>query len=280
MTITLFFNTKKRMKTFIASVSLVFFTLIIAGCGGPQQTASVEKTENGITVILPDEIEMIFVEIPAGAFTMGSPDDEKDRDDDENPQHKVTLSKPFYLGQFEVTQNQWTAIMPSNPSKYQNSDHPVDSVLWDDCQRFIDKLNSLGVGTFRLPTEAEWEYACRAKTSTRYYWGDDPHFVDMVDHAWFDYNSGRSTHPVGSKRPNPWGLYDMSGNVNEWCLDHYAPYTAAPKTDPLVDQGSLRIKRGGGFFDFSWNARSAARNPETDPSRLELLGLRVVREMK
>ncbi|MBZ0254484.1 formylglycine-generating enzyme family protein, partial [bacterium] len=172
------------------------------------------------------------------------------------------------------------ALMGANPSKYKNSDHPVDGVLWDDCQRFIEKLNTLHAGTFRLPTEAEWEYACRAGSATRYYWGDDNNFIDMPDYAWYDGNSGHSTHPVGAKQPNVWGLDDMSGNVNEWCQDFYAPYSSEPQTDPLAADGTIHIKRGGGFYDFAWNARSAARNPETNPTQLDLLGLRVVREVE
>ena len=268
------------MRPTYFNTSLFILLLVFSWGCGPNNAAKVETTDAGIEVVFSDGVKIEFVKIPAGAFVMGSPDAEKDRDDDESPQHEVTISKPFYLGQFEVTQKQWTALMSANPSKFKNPDHPVDSVLWDQCQHFIDRLNSLQAGVFRLPTEAEWEYACRAGTTTRYPWGDDLHFVDMPDYAWFDYNSSRSTHPVGSKQPNPWGLYDMSGNVNEWCQDFYAPYPSAPQTDPLIQEGSTRIKRGGGFYDFSWNARSAARNPETNPTQLELLGLRVVREME
>lgn len=255
----------------------IFLLLFSWGCG-PNNAAKVETTNAGIKVILPGDVKMAFVEIPAGNFMMGSPETEKDRDDDEGPQREVALSRPFYLGQYEVTQKQWAALMGANPSKFQNPDHPVDSVLWEQCQRFIEKLNTLNAGKFRLPSEAEWEYACRAGTTTRYYWSDDLNFVEMLGYAWFDNNSANSTHPVGLKKPNPWGLYDMNGNVNEWCQDYYAPYPSGPQTDPLAQEGSTRIKRGGGFYDFAWNARSAARNPETDPSSLELLGFRVVRE--
>ncbi|MBC7324568.1 MAG: formylglycine-generating enzyme family protein, partial [Moorella sp. (in: Bacteria)] len=134
-----------------------------------------------------------MVLIPAGTFMMGSPNNEQDRSSNEGPQHQVTLTKPFYLGKYEVTQAQWKAVMGSNPSYFRGNNLPVEQVSWNDCQTFIQRLNQLGQGTFRLPTEAEWEYACRAGTTTRFYWGDDPNYSQIGQYAWYDRNSNSQT---------------------------------------------------------------------------------------
>jgi formylglycine-generating enzyme required for sulfatase activity len=235
-----------------------------------------------VTVTLPGNVNMLFRRIPAGEFVMGSPSDEKYREkyrhDSEGPLHKVTISKPFYMGVYEVTQEQWGAIMGSNPSKFQKSmNHPVESVSWNDCQGYIAKLNKLNLGTFRLPTEAEWEYACRAGTTTRYYWGDDPNDFEIGEYAWYSMNSDKQTNEVGQKKPNAWGLYDMSGNVWEWCWDWYGGYDAGSVVDPLGRQtGSSRVKRGGSWDFHAESCRSADRygyNPDTTTNDL---GFRLV----
>ena len=195
--------------------------------------------------------EMTFEPIPAGAFTMGSPTDELGREDDEN-QHKVTLTKDFYLQRTEVTQNQWEAVMGYNPSRYSEcGDCPVDSVTWEKAQKFISRLNEMeGTDRYRLPTEAEWEYACRAESTTAFANGDitgtgcdDPN-LDVM--GWYCGNSDQETHPVAQKDPNAWGLYDMHGNACEWCQDRYDEYPNSPATDPTgPSSGFYRVLRGG-----------------------------------
>ncbi len=181
---------------------------------------------------ITNSIGMTFVLIPAGTFQMGSPAGEAGRDDDER-QHQVTISRPFYLQTTEVTQGQWQKVMGSNPAHFNKcgKDCPVESVSWNDAQEFIRKLNQMEkTDTYRLPTEAEWEWACRAKSTGRFSFGDSE--AGLKDYAWFDKNSAAKTQPVGQLKPNAWGLYDMHGNVWEWCRDWYGRYPAGPVTDP------------------------------------------------
>ena len=214
---------------------------------------------------------------------MGSPDSEQDRSSDEGPQHKVTLTKPFYIGKYEVTQGQWQAVMGSNPSKDYGMgyNYPVYYVTWDDSQKFIQKLNALGQGTFRMPTEAEWEYACRAGTKTRFYWGDDLSYTQIGEYAWYMDNSSLKTHEVGLKKPNAFGLYDMSGNMWEWCQDWYSAYLLNDQTDPSsVNGGTYRVLRGGCWYynGGDWDCRSAIRNNNcvTNDWTYNCFGLRLV----
>jgi formylglycine-generating enzyme required for sulfatase activity len=199
---------------------------------------------------------------PAGAFTMGSPANEVGRDADET-QHQVTLRDGFWLSRFEVTQSQWERVMGNNPSDFSGADRPVEMVSWEDVQEFLAELNSgfgFGGGEFRLPTEAEWEYACRAGTATRFYWGDDLDETAIDDYAWYADNSGTETQLVGGKLPNAWGLYDMSGNVYEWCQDWYDDYPDWPLNDPEgPEDGFDRVARGGGFDVQPSGVRSACR---------------------
>ncbi len=210
-----------------------------------------------LTVLLPGNVPLELVRIPAGTFMMGS----ESGDSDEKPVHEVTISKDFYLGKYEVTQAQWQAVMGSNPSHFGGNNLPVDSVSWNDCEKFITKLNQMYHGTFRLPTEAEWEYACRAGTTTDYYWENG----NIGDYAWYSSHSGSNiyTQEVGTKLPNEFGLYDMSGNVWEWCQDWYDSnyYSNSPNIDPVgADSGSKRVFRGGSWYNDVGDWRSANRS--------------------
>ena len=230
-----------------------------------------------------------MVWIPPGTFTMGSPIGEVDRSSDEGPQTTVTLSRGFFIGRYEVTQGEYLAVTGRNPSWFAsatNAVRPVEQVNWSDATNYCYLLNQretrLGSGwEYRLPTEAEWEYACRAGTTTRFYYGDDPGYARLTDFAWFLDNSANSTHPVGQKLPNPWGLYDMAGNVWEWCQDWYGAYAGGSLTDPQRSaSGGSRVLRGGSWGEPASYARSARRLAPGDPSvRHWRFGLRVVLAM-
>jgi formylglycine-generating enzyme required for sulfatase activity len=217
--------------------------------------------------------------IPPGEFTMGS-----NYRADEKPPHKVTLTKPFELGVYEVTQEQYEkvmGVMGTNPSKFKAPQNPVEQVSWTDAVEFCRKLSSLpeekAAGyVYRLPTEAEWEYACRAGTKTKYSFGDSE--SELGDYAWYTKNSGRTTHSVGRKKPNPWGLYDMHGNVWEWCQDRYGNYPSGSVTDPTgAASGSFRVSRGGCWSLNSDLCHSASRDRHSPGHRTFILGFRVLR---
>jgi formylglycine-generating enzyme required for sulfatase activity len=203
---------------------------------------------------------MKLVYIPPGEFMMGSPDSEKDRFSREGPQHRVRITKGFYMTVTEVTQAQWKAVMGNNPSNFKDDDLPVAQVSWDYAVEFCSRLSQKEGKGYRLPTEAEWEYACRAGTTTRFYFGDNDSMLS--DYAWYYENTGTKTLPVGKKKPNSFGLYDMHGNVSEWCSDWYDEdyYSQSPVDDPKgPSTGQYRVIRGG-----SWNylprlSRSANR---------------------
>jgi formylglycine-generating enzyme required for sulfatase activity len=225
-----------------------------------------------IIVKLGDDIPMVFAAIPAGTFTMGSPASEKGRDDDEN-QHEVTLTKPFHLGIYEVTQAQWRVVMRNNPSEFEGDDRPVENVSWNNADEFCRKMSNLTGWKVRLPTEAEWEYACRAGTTTRFNTG-----MDLAANQ-ANFNS-KETVDVGSFRPNAWGLYDMHGNVWEWCSDWYGGYDASAKNDPHgVVNGSDRVLRGGGWINDARSCRSANRNWIVPGYRDDGIGFRVVLDL-
>ena len=194
--------------------------------------------------------------------------------------HQVVISKPFHMGVYEVTQAQWRAVMGNNPSRFNgNPANPVEQVSWQDCQEFVEKLNGMGIGTFRLPTEAEWEYACRAGTKKAYSFGDDA--SKLKEYANYEATpkyGEKSTAPVGSFKPNLWGLYDMHGNVYEWCSDWYADYDMDKQTDPKgAAGGSRRVFRGGCWSSSSWSCRSADRIWYSPSSRYFFLGFRLAR---
>jgi formylglycine-generating enzyme required for sulfatase activity/predicted Ser/Thr protein kinase len=230
---------------------------------------------------LPNGME--FVSIPSGSFRMGSPSSEDGRDDDEGPVHTVRVDT-FELMTTEVTQGMWKEVMGENPSHdYGVGDnYPVYYVSWSDCQEFIDRLKEMDPShTYRLPSEAEWEYACRAGTTTRYYWGNSDAESVMKRYCWYDENSDGSTHPVGTKEPNAWGLYDMSGNVHEWCEDKYHQnYSGAPTDGSAWMSGwdsSNRMNRGGSWLNFARGCRSAYRFRYSPGRRRLNLGLRLAR---
>ena len=264
----------KRSLSFF-SVVLVFFHLL----------ALLHPAKAQAPKEITNSIGMKLVLIPKGTFMMGSPESEQGRNENEN-QHEVTISKDYYLGVYEVTQAQYEKVMGKNPSSFQgakvgneNADLPVENVSWDDTVEFCKKLSDLpeekkAGRVYRLPTEAEWEYACRAGGVTAYSFGESSE--SLGDYAWFDENSRRQTHPVGQKKPNAWGLYDLHGNVWEWCSDRYGEYPKGAVSDPTGPKGgSDRVHRGGSWLNEAAICRSALRN-WIDPSfRYHNFGFRV-----
>ncbi|MDA7492917.1 formylglycine-generating enzyme family protein, partial [bacterium] len=193
--------------------------------------------------------------------------------------HEVTLTKPFKMGVHEVTQAQYEQVMGVNPSKYKGADNPVDTVSWEDAVEFCRRLSELPTekaagNVYRLPTEAEWEYACRAGTTTRFSFGDDE--SELGDYAWFSGNGGNTIQPVGSKLPNAWGLYGMHGNVWEWCQDVHWYYPSGSVTDPSgAASGSHRVRRGGSWRCSAESCRSAHRSRYRPSDRNNYGGFRV-----
>jgi len=223
---------------------------------------TINISPQNISIDLGGGVMLEMVKIPAGTFQMGSPVGELDRNGSE-ALRTVTITKDFFVGKYEVTQGQWKAIMSgANPSYFKTGDnYPVEQVSWNDItMNFLPVINAKGlnIGTFRLPTEAEWEYACRAGASTRFYWGDDLSYSLIGIYAWANGNSNNFTHPVGQKQPNQFGLYDMSGNVSEWCNDFYEIYGNAAVIDPALNSGLYTTYRGGSFGKTS-ECRSARR---------------------
>ena len=235
---------------------------------------------------LPGGAEMEFVWIEPGTFMMGSPESEVGRYSDEGPVHEVEISEGFWLGKYEVTQGEWASVMGSNPSLRRGDfRRPVEWVSWNDVQEFIAKLNdAAGDSLYRLPTEAEWEYACRAGTQTRWSLGDEDGEDESLlgDYAWYKNNSSSDTKVVGGKLPNAWGLYDMHGNVYEWVNDWYSNgdyYNSSPRVidPPGPTFGSYRVLRGGHFADDAQSLRSALRAGFRPSSRKNWLGFRLLR---
>jgi formylglycine-generating enzyme required for sulfatase activity len=239
-------------------------------------TALASLPPNAVLKLPPiqNSVGMELKLLPVGTFTMG----EATGDSDETP-HQVSLTRTFYIGVHEVTNAQWKRVMGSVPSNWKDDDRPVEMVSWDDAMEFCKKLSELpeerkAGRVYRLPTEAEWEYACRAGTTTTYSFGDDE--SKLGDHAWFDEHGGAQTHPVGYQKPNAWGLYDMHGNVSEWCGDWYGHYGSGPATDPQGPSGaSSRIDRGGDWHNAARFCRSANRSWQDPSDRYITLGFRL-----
>jgi len=282
-----------KFKPFLA----ILVSMMLAGCGEetsvspmpteePSKEVSVTPTPTIEPITIPG-LNLEMMPIPAGTFVMGSPNDEEGRDDVEGPQTTVTITKPFWQGKTEVTQSQWRAVMGNTPSSFKGDDLPVEQVSWNDAVVFCEKLNEMNRDTlpvgyhYTLPTEAQWEYACRAGTTIRFYHGDDPGYIELEKYAWYRNNSSGKTHPVGEKLPNGWGLYDMHGNVYEWCLDWYDDYIGGSVSDPQGPQSgpsstnSTRVNRGGGWFDAARYCRSSFRGRNWPGSTYIHLGFRV-----
>ena len=215
-----------------------------------------------------------MVKVSGGTFTMGATRKQgSDTDDDERPIHSVTLST-YRIGQTEVTQALWKAVMGNNPSYYKGDNLPVEKVSWNDCQTFITKLNQLTGKKFRLPTEAEWEYAARGGNKSKEYKYSGSNSIDAV--AWYCGNSGDRTHPVAQKAANELGLYDMSGNVNEWCQDWYGNYSSTTQTNPTgPNSGFYRVNRGGSWFNGAWHCCVSCRFIDTPDFSGYRLGFRL-----
>jgi formylglycine-generating enzyme required for sulfatase activity len=220
---------------------------------------------------------MEFVPIPAGSFWMGCSEGDEECRVSEEPRRQVRLSRPFELGKYEVTQQQWQAVMGDNPSIFHGARRPVEHVSWHEVQEFLSKLNARQDGyRYRLPTEAEWEYAARAGTSGKYY-GD----LDAI--AWHADNTEPGTHDVGKKQPNAWGLFDILGNVSEWCQDWYALdyYKRSEDADPQgPSSGTMRIIRGGAWYEKPWFLSVSFRDSMVPEERHSRVGFRCLRERK
>ena len=232
-------------------------------------------SDNTISIPVKDGINIDMVRVEAGTFTMGATAEMKDPNDDEKPTHRVTLTNDYYIGKYEVTQALWKAVMGNKPSRFKGDNLPVDLVSWKDCQKFLSKLNRITGKTFRLPTEAEWEYAARGGNKSRGYQYSGSN--NPFDVAWFTYNSGINTHAVGTKQPNELGIYDMSGNVEEWCQDWYGAYSSSSQVNPTgANSGSDRVIRGGSWGSIARGCRLSFRISSTPGSRSIFHGLRLV----
>lgn len=247
---------------------------VVAGSGVSNGTST---SVGGTLEFNVNGVKFVMVPVEGGTFMMGATAEQgSDVYDDEKPSHSVTLSS-YYIGQTEVTQELWTAVMGSNPSRFTGTNLPVERVTWNNCQTFITKLNSATGKRFRLPTEAEWEYAARGGNKSRGYKYSGSNDVGSV--AWYDVNSGGKTHPVATKSPNELGIYDMSGNVYEWCQDWYGSYSSSAQTNPEgAASGSYRVCRGGSWIFNAKICRSSDRYNSTPSFKSSDLGLRLVSE--
>ncbi len=270
------------MKQILWIACFGLFAASLLSAKEPKEAVSKTKSPpKELTVDLGKGVKLELVLIPAGEFLMGSPDSDKDARREEKPQHRVRITKPFYLSKYLVTQEQWEAVMGNNPSHFKGPKNPVETVSWHDCQQFLGKLNAKslpGGGKFQLPTEAQWEFACRAGSTTRYCFGDDE--SGFGEYAWHDANSGSKTHSVGEKKPNAWGLYDMYGNVWEWCQDWYdgADYAKSRTDDPTgAATGWNRALRGSCWYCPAAGCWSAFRSYRAPECQIDSLGLRVSR---
>ena len=262
-------NAKKHVLGLLA--------LLLAAVSSAQDAVSTpgakeRKTGDVMTITLPGGAEMEMIWCAPGSFEMGSPLTEAGRLEDET-RHKVSITKGFWLGKYEVTQRQWASVMRGNPSKFKEPDRPVETVSWHDCDTFVRRVDvALKDMVVRLPTEAEWEYACRAGSAAPVSGSGQ-----IADMAWYDNNSDNQSHEVGQNKPNAWGFYDMHGNVLEWCSDWFS----VPSTESVVDPkgppaGSFKMLRGGCWFFYDRDCRSAYRLRREPSLRNCIFGLRIV----
>lgn len=256
----------KIKKVFSIVIMFILFCVL-------SMMAQEVKPANLEVIDLGKSVKLEMVLIQPGTFKMGSKKNDKDHREDETL-HEVTLTKPFYLGKYEVTQEQWEAVMGDNPSFAKGAKLPANGISWDQCGEFVKKLNAKTNHVFRLPTEAEWEYACRAGTTTAYSFGDE---ITPKD---FNYDESKIGKPVviGSYKPNAFGLYDMHGNVWEWCEDWHGYYPARPVTDPKGPAtGEYRIIRSGSFYFSGTMARSATRYGYSPTDKYSFIGFRLAK---
>ena len=257
------------------SISGTLSSTPVSSSNGNTSSSSLVSGGNTISIPVKKGISIDMVKVEAGTFMMGATSEMENPYSWEKPVHQVTLPHDYYMGKYEVTQALWKTVMGSNPSYFKGDDLPVEEVSWEDCQEFISKLNSMIGRKFRLPTEAEWEYAARGgKKSRGYQYGGSSNISDV---AWYDGNSGSKTHPVGMKQANELGIYDMSGNVYEWCQDWKGSYVNSSQTNPTgAVSGSYRVYRGGSWYYDARYCRSSYRNSGAPGCHLNRLGLRLV----
>lgn len=264
-------NAKLSTDTVIETTSSLIPSSVIPNPVSFNNTAT---KPNSLTIHLKKGIVIELMKVEAGSFTMGAASAKEKPDANEKPAHEVSLSQNYYIGKYEVTQEVWKAVMGNNPSKFKGTNLPVEMVSWKDCQKFIAKLNRMTGMQFRLPTEAEWEYAARGgnKSKGYQYSGSD----NLEEVAWYDENSGKRTQPVGTKKANELGIYDMSGNVMEWCQDWFGFYVGTARKDPSGPYtGTFRINRGGCWHSYPWYCRSTSRNKQSPNDSYFNLGLRL-----
>ena len=238
-------------------------------------SGSSSLSDNTLTIPVKNGINIEMVKVEAGSFNMGATPEMKSPYEVEKPVHRVTLTNNYYVGKYEITQALWQAVMGSNPSHFKGDALPVEQVSWKDCQKFITKLNRLTGKNFRLPTEAEWEYAARGGNKSRGYRYSGSNTIDDV--AWYENDALSQTHPVGTKQPNELEIYDMTGNVMEWCQDWYGSYSSSPQVNPTgAASGSYRVVRGGGWSDSARDCRTSDRDFISPGGCSSDLGLRLV----
>ena len=283
------FNSFSKSILFAPLLSLLLGGVLVVSCGDDDneedvQTSSSDQNggnnggsnDSGLENVFPGIVYTVngvsfkMIAVKGGTFQMGSDDGYEW----EKPVHQVTLSD-YYIGETEVTQELWSAVMGSNPSRFSgNMQCPVEMVSWNDCQTFISKLNELTGATFRLPTEAQWEFAARGGNNSQGYIYSGSNTIDDV--AWYTSNSSSTTHPVKTKAPNELGIYDMSGNVLEWCSDWYGSYSSAAQTDPTgPSTGSSRVRRGGSWGHNAAHCRVVYRSNYAPTCGVSDLGLRL-----
>ena len=257
------------------SISGTLASNTASSSNGYASSSSVSSGGNEISIPVKNGITIDMVKVEAGTFIMGATSEMENPYSWEKPVHQVTLTNDYYIGKYEVTQALWQSVMGSNPSYFKGDNLPVETVSCDDCKEFISKLNRITGRKFRLPTEAEWEYAARGgKMSRGYQYSGSSNISDV---AWYDGNSGSKTHPVGTKQANELGIYDMTGNVWEWCQDRYGSYVSSSQKNPTgTVRGSNRVYRGGGWDIFAWSCRLSCRNYGPPYFRYDYLGLRLV----